>query len=162
MQLRLSVSVDSTLVYQGAPTQVATGAVFSKLDSLRLPLGRTPMYLPMAPYTLTLSAQCSTAGAHGLVLDDLLLMPQDSACLFKSINGLATGALLIDDSSTGYSATIASDLELRTHTRLGYALEIIPERLNRLSFFMITPTGTAPIDLAMQVKVTARKRRRVI
>lgn len=162
VQLRLSVSVEGSLVYQGAPSLVANGATFANLDSLRLPLGRTPMQVPLAPYSLTLSAQCSTAGAHSLALDDLNLMPQESACLFKSISGLSNGALLVDDSSTGYSATISNNLELRTHTRIGSALEIVPGRLNRLVFFMTSPTGTAPIDLAMLVRVTARKRRRVL
>lgn len=162
VQLRLCMSVESNIVYQGAPTLVATGATWAKFDSLRLPLGRTPMFLPLAPYDLTLLAQCSAAGSHLLVLDDLSLQPQESACLFRSISGLAPGALLVDDSSTGYSATISNNLEIHTHTRLGKPLEIAPGRLNRLSFFVTSPTGAAPIDLAMQVRVTARKRRRVL
>lgn len=162
VQLRLSVSIESSTVFQGAPTLVPTGATLAKLDSLRLPLGQTAMVLPLAPYALTLSAQCSVAGAHTLVLDDLILLPEESACLFKSISGLVTAAKLVDDSSIGYSATVSNSLELRTHTRIGSALEIKPGHNNRLAFFMTSATGTAPIDLAMQVKVTARKRRRVL
>lgn len=162
VQLRLSVSVEGSLVYLGASTLGADGATKAILDSLRLPLGRTPMSVPLAPYALTLSAQCSTAGTHTVAFDDLHLLPQDSACVFKSISGLATGALLVDDSSTGYSATISNNLELRTHSRIGKPLEIASGRLNRLAFFMTSATGTAPIDLAMQVRVTARKRRRIL
>ena len=162
VQLRLSVSVEGSLVYQGAPTLVQNGATLAKFDSLRLPLGRTPMVLPLAPYALTLTGQCNTAGTHTLVLDDLSLQPQESACLLKSISGLEPGATLVDDSSTGYCATISNNLELRTHTRLGKPLEIVAGHINRLSFFLTSPTDAAPIDLAMQVKVTARKRRRVL
>jgi hypothetical protein len=162
MQLRLSVSVEGSLVYQSAPTLVPSGATLAEFDNLRLPLGRTPMYLPPAPYELTLIGQCSTAGGHTLVLDDLSLQPLESACLFRSISGLASGALLVNDSSTGFSATISNSLELRTHTRVGKALEIVPGRINRLSFFLTSPTGSAPIVLAMQVRVTARRRRQVI
>ena len=162
VQLKLSVSVEGSLVYQGASTLVPTGATLAILEPLRLPLGRTPMQVPLASYALTLMAQCSVAGAHTLVLDDLSLQPQESACVFNAISGLATGALLVDDSSTGYSATISNNLELRSHVRVGRALEIVPGRLNRLGFFMTSPTATAPIDLAMLVKVAARKRRRIL
>lgn len=162
MQFRMAVNVSSSQVFQGAPDTAVNGATLAKLDGLRLPLGRMPMPVPIAPYGLILSAQCSTAGTHTLVLDDLLLLPQEIACLFKSISGLATGAMLVEDPSTGYCATTASNLQSRTHTRIGRPLEIEPGRNNRLVFFMTSATGSAPIDLAASVKVTARKRRRVL
>lgn len=162
VQLRVLVSVDGSLVYQGDTTLAANGTTAAALGILRLPLGRTPMQVPLAPYSLTLSAQCNTVGTHTLVLDDLSLQPLESACLVSSINGLASGGMLVNDSSTGYSATISNNLDLRTHTRIGSALEIMPGRLNRLAFFMKTPSGSAPIDLGMQVRATARRRRLVL
>lgn len=162
MQLRLSLSVQGNLVYESSAKVVPDGAAVVIFDPTRLPLNQTQMLLPAAPYALSLSAQCDTAGTHTLVLDDLCLLPLESACFFRSFSGLVPGAVLVDDSSTDYSATVLSGQEARTHTRVGKELQMMPGRVNRVCFFMTTPTGMAPIDLKMSVNVTARKRRRVL
>lgn len=161
-QFRLSVSLDGAVIYESAPVSVPQGAGWVALPPMRLPLGRTPLLLPLAPYTLTLWAQRAGSGAHGLILDDLIFQPQTSAAVWRSISGLANGATLTDDSSTGYSATSANYFESHSHRRLGGALEVTPGKINRLNFFMTAPDGTAPIDLSLSVAVKVRKRRRIL
>lgn len=162
VQFRLSLSMGTSLIYQSPALSLPNGASLAFFNSIRLPLSRTPMFLPLASYTLSLSAQSSASGTHLLRLDDLLLQPQESACLFRSITGLPPDAILTDDSSTGHCLTILNNSEMQTHTRLGKPLEILPGRINRLSFFMTNPEGDAPIHLSCQVKVMTRKRRRVL
>lgn len=161
-QFRLAVSLDGAVIYESAPVSVPPGAGWTALPPMRLPLGRTPMLLPLAPYALTLWAQRAGGGAHSLILDDLIFQPQTSAVVWRSISGLANGAALTDDSSTGYSATSANYLESHSHQRLGGALEVAPGKISRLNFFMTTPDGMAPIDLCLSVAVKVRKRRRIL
>ncbi len=152
------------VIHQSAqvPVQPGQDLVFfppQRIPPQPVPLGEGEGFAEMQ---VQLCAQSRLAGTHQLDVDHLTLLPLDCYASCQPIAPLAAGATLIDDAFLDECLIFDAGSGVgKTYQRQGRGLYLQPGKRAVFLFIWAKPDGSAPIDMAGEVKFTYRRRKRI-
>lgn len=155
-RLRWQLSVDGVAVWQGPASSVEEGKASARMEPLALPFGELPLRGFAMGHQLTLQAFHAGAGVHKLMLDDFLLLPQQTFGAYHAVGRLKQNASLIDDHARRAVWSESSGQELQTHLRVGGGHQLLPGTLQRFYCFLSEEDGLAPIDRTLSARAWYR------
>lgn len=156
LKLRWKVQVDGVSVWLGPASDLELGQSSLRMEPLSLPWGKQPLDNFAMAHQLVLEAFHVDTGAHQLLLDDFLLLPQQTFGAYHAISSLKQNATLIDDQMQPAVWSESGGLELTTHLRVGSGHHLQSGTLQRFYCFQREASGAAPISRTLSVKAWYR------
>lgn len=164
LHLKLKLQAGSVILWEGESVYADPDYGYVLFPPVQIPPNRLLKETLPHHVALTLYGQRDASGAHTFDFDGLTLLPLNPGANFLGFYDLPEDATLIDDGFLGAHNTRFSPVgsETVSHIRQGSELCVWPGEVNRLVLLMADGDNQMDIFRTAKLKLTYRKRKRVL